>query len=107
MKIDGKNSAIGKDALEFADNFLTPKEILESNKRVSDLINPEQLKEENEHLRGVIYQVFEKLKVPPELFDYLDKLKVDSSFHEDYINDSKVFIIKITIGNKEIYEMRG
>lgn len=107
MKINSENSAIGKNALEFIDNLLTSEEIAESNERVSDLMRLEQLEEENEHLRGVIYQVFEKLKVPPEFFNFLDKLKVDSSYYEDCINDSKVFIIKIIIGDKEIYEMRG
>lgn len=66
---------------------------------LSDLYKSKLSKEDKER--------FKNYDFVPLFFNFLDKLKVDSSYYEDCINDSKVFIIKIIIGDKEIYEMRG
>ena len=69
IKVSKKNSAVGRDALEFMDNFLTPEEIAESDLRtalIGELIKARQEKgisqKKLEELSGVKQPVIARME---------------------------------------------
>ena len=56
------NSAIGGDALEFADALLTSKEIAESDLRVERIIKDRHDTRPYDHIRDMYYDEFEDLE---------------------------------------------